>query len=104
MIGKYNGHYSYDKPFIMTNAPDEIGIYYLGLLNGDGSLGVLYVGRAKGEDVSIKSRLLNHLNNNEWPDVTHFGFCICDSEGEATAHEVSETKRLNYPKYNQRAG
>jgi len=90
MIGKYMGNYTYDKQFINLNAPENIGVYYMGTLNNNGSLGTLYVGRAKGNAVSIKSRLLDHINNNEWPDITHFGYVVCTSEAEV---EDLEKKR-----------
>lgn len=104
MADNYVGNYPYNKFSIITYAPDKIGVYYCGVLNNDRSLGVLYVGRAKGENISIKSRLLEHFNNSEWPDVTHFGFCVCSTESEVENLEKTETIRLECPKYNKRIG
>ena len=104
MIGNYKGHYPFNESSILTNAPNNIGVYYCGILNSDGSLGVLYVGRAKGENVTIRSRLLEHLNNDKWYDVTHFGFYPCSSEEEIENFEKLEIAHLNIPKYNKRIG
>ena len=56
------------------------------------------VGRGVG-DGGIRGRLLNHLRNDYWPDVTHFGYCVCSTAKEAEDFEASEIKRLQ-PKYN----
>lgn len=103
MIGAYNGHYNYDKLFVEINTPDRTGIYYMGELNPNGSLGVMYVGRALGQNVTIKSRLLEHINNNEWPDVTHFGYLVCDNQTEIDNFEKIEIVKF-HPKYNKRIG
>lgn len=97
---KYNGHYPYNKLSIISNAPDEIGVYFCGYISqANGSLATLYVGRAKGENVTIKSRLLNHLNDDNWPGVNHFGFIICQTPKEAENLETLEIQRLK-PNYN----
>lgn len=103
MIGEYKGHYSYDKLFINLSAPDSVGIYYMGDKNIDGSLVVTYVGRALGESVTIKSRLIDHLNKNEWLDVKYFGFRICTTQKEIEDLEKAEIVRLK-PIHNQRIG
>ncbi len=104
MIGDYKGNFPYSKFSIITNAPQNIGIYYCGAMNENGSLGVFYVGRAKGESVTIRSRLLDHFNNGEWSDITHFGFRTCSIEAEVESIEKSEVVRLNIPKYNKKVG
>ena len=104
MVNEYKGHFGYTKLSIVVNSPDEIGIYYMGILNSNGSLGVLNVGRAMGEQVTIKSRLLSHINSGEWPDITHFGFRVCSIPQEVEDLEKEETVRLGIPKYNKRIG
>ncbi len=99
MISDYYGHYSYNSKSISHNAADKIGVYYCGYVNENNRLSTLYVGRAAGDTDSIKSRLSDHLNNNRWPDVSHFGFYICDTKSEATDLEAKEIARLK-PKYN----
>ena len=104
MISNYQGHYFFNESSIINNAPQNIGVYYCGVLENNGNLGVFYVGRAKGENVTIRSRLLEHFNNDKWYDVTHFGFCLCSSEEEIENFEKLEIARLNTPKYNKRIG
>lgn len=64
-------------------------------------LKVLYVGRARGEGVSIKSRIYNHLKEDFWPGVTHFGFIVCSDISTIDTFEAIEILRLQ-PIYNQR--
>lgn len=96
---KYQGNYNYNKNIILTIAPEKIGIYYCGSLNSNNSLFPLYIGRAMGENVTIKSRLLDHLNNDRWPDVSCFGYIICQTPKEAEMLEASEIEKFK-PKYN----
>lgn len=102
-MSQYQGHFPYNLVFINTSAPLSIGVYYCGQPNPDGTLGVNYVGRAIGSNVSIRSRLQDHHRDDYWPEVTHFGFVEFSSEGEAAQFEQQEIARLN-PKYNQRVG
>ena len=99
MISNYYGHYSYNSNSISRNAIDKIGVYYCGYIGKNGKLSTLYVGRAAGDGVTIRSRLFDHLNNNRWPDVSHFGFRVCDTKSEAIDLEAKEIARLK-PKYN----
>lgn len=99
MISQYVGHHPFNRLTICVAAPEKQGVYYCGSLNSDGSLGVYYVGRAKGTGVSIRSRLLDHLNTDHWTAVTHFGFRLCSTDQEATDFEASEIRRLQ-PAYN----
>lgn len=99
MIGTYQGHFSYTKESISNNAPDSKGVYYMGSLNTNGKLGVSYVGKSSvGAD--MRGRLLSHLNNGEWDDVTHFGYKTCSTIEEADKLEAEEIARLK-PKHNQ---
>jgi excinuclease UvrABC nuclease subunit len=95
----YKGHHNYNKTSVMLFAPDTIGVYYCGIVNSSNSLSPLYIGRAIGENVTIRSRLFDHLNNDSWSGVTHFGYIICQTPREAEIFEASEIKRFQ-PRYN----
>lgn len=97
MIQTYKGHYPYNKKVVSNWNSTAIGVYYFGYLNTNG-LYVLYVGKATGDE-GIRGRLLQHLREDEWPDVSHFGYCICSTSQEAEDFEASEIKRLK-PKHN----
>jgi excinuclease UvrABC nuclease subunit len=99
MIKNYRGNYQYNKSSIIENASDEIGVYYCGYINSNNKLCPHYIGRAKGDGVSICSRLLDHLREDDWLDVSHFGFNVCTTKQEAENLEMEEIKRCN-PKYN----
>lgn len=100
MIYQYKGNYVYNKLSITQYASDGIGVYYCGYRNpSNNSLKPLYIGRAKGEGVSIKSRLLDHLRDDNWPDVNVFGYQECTTMKEAEDLEESEIKKYQ-PKYN----
>lgn len=100
MIYDYSGHYGFSKASIEQYAPDNWGVYYCGAVNASNTLITHYVGRATGDDVSIKIRLLDHERNQSWPDVSSFGFRICTTKTEAESLEAAEIKRLQ-PKYNE---
>jgi excinuclease UvrABC nuclease subunit len=100
MIAKYEGHFSYDYDTINDWDSSDIGVYYCGKKATNGSLAVFYIGSA-ASDKGIRGRLLQHLGEDKWSDVTHFGYCVCDTEDEALEHETSEIGRLQ-PKYNKR--
>ena len=89
------GNFPFNSWSIQENAPNDIGVYYLGGLNQAGSLVAHYVGKAAGLSSVIRNRLLDHHN-----DVSHFGYRICGSALEASALESAEIKRLQ-PKYNK---
>lgn len=99
MIYDYSGHHGYDKWSVTSKAPDNIGVYYCGVLNFKGLI-PLYIGRAIGENVTIKSRLLDHVRDDNWPEVTHFGYQICTTVKEAEDLEASEIASWK-PKYNK---
>jgi excinuclease UvrABC nuclease subunit len=99
MIYQYKGNYAYNKLSITQYASDGIGVYYCGSKNADGSLFPLYIGRAKGENVSIKSRLLDHFRDDNWSDVSIFGYRECTTMKEAEDLEAAEIAKFK-PKYN----
>jgi len=104
MIGQYSPNYLYNEISVRLNAPDSWGVYYCGTLNPNGSLFPYYVGRASDQNVTVKSRLLDHIRVGEWPDITHFVFVTCSTSQEAEQFEMTEIARLNNPKYNKRLG
>jgi excinuclease UvrABC nuclease subunit len=99
MVAKYQGHYHYNKPTVTNWKPDAIGVYYCGYPANNGGLNPLYIGKGTSEG-GIRARLLSHLDDDYWPDVTHFGYCICSTLKEAENFEAQEIYRCK-PKYNQ---
>ena len=97
MIHEYNGHYAYSEPVIKNWNDDSIGVYYCGVV-AENKLRPFYIGKGAG-DGGMRSRLLNHLTEDNWTDVTHFGFQRCDTIRETEAFEAEEIK-LYQPKYN----
>jgi hypothetical protein len=95
MVGSYQGNYSFNRFSISMAAPDDIGVYYCGWVDSGNLLHPLYIGRALGESTSIKSRLLNHLNDSSLEGVTHFGFRACDTATEASDFERQEIAAFN---------
>ena len=91
----YFGHFSFDTEAICQSAPDDVGIYYCGNLNPSGQLIPHYIGRAKGHETSIRSRLLDHVRSESWANVTHFGFRVCISASEASELEQQEIANFN---------
>ncbi len=76
-----------------------IGVYYCWAVNVFGGRECEYVGRAVG-DAGIRGRLLQHLAEDKWQDVTHFGYTECANAIEAVLLETNEIARLK-PKYNK---
>ncbi len=97
MIQPYKGHYQYNEKIVSDWNSTAIGVYYCGYPNTNG-LSVLYVGKAISDE-GIRGRLLQHLKEDKWPDVSHFGYCVCSTPKEAEDFEASEIKKLK-PKYN----
>ena len=89
----YQGHYSYSHPVISNWNNNQIGVYYCGFTLPNGNLSVLYVGRATGDN-GIRGRLLQHLGEDRWPNVTHFGYVVCDTVKDAEDFEATEIARL----------
>jgi len=64
-------------PAVISNAPNFRGVY---VLLQDGV--VIYIGRAAGDSVSIRSRLLSHFRGDEGPctaRATEYRFEITDA-------------------------
>jgi len=99
MVGTYQGHFSYNQLGILISAPQAQGVYYCGSLNNQNQLVPAYIGRAKGNGVTINSRLADHLRENKWVGVTHFGYVTCTTDQEAVAIEASEIAKWK-PAYN----
>ena len=98
MIHDYKGNYSYSQKVVSDWDSTAMGVYYCGIPNPNGTLKPLYIGVGTS-DGGMRSRLLDHLRDDNWPDVTHFGFCACDTAKEAEDFEAAEIKRCQ-PKYN----
>ena len=102
MISQYNGNFEYNRNSIQESAPSATGVYFC--VHFEQQLVIAdYIGKATGVGVSIKSRLLDHINSQHWPEVTHFGYILCTLPSEADRLEVSEIVRCG-PKYNKRLG
>ena len=95
MISEYKGPFTYSKPNITNWNSNQKGVYYL----FNNSNNVVYVGKATGLD-GIRGRLLEHLSERKWFDVTDFGYKVISTENEALRHEASEIKRLQ-PRHNK---
>lgn len=98
MTQSYEGHYFFNDATVRRWNSDAIGVYYCGTVAPNGNLNVHYIGRAVGVD-GIRGRLLQHLGENKWRDITHFGFRLCSTSHEAIDLEASEIA-LYSPKYN----
>ncbi len=98
MIYQFNGPYLFDNNTISNWNSTVIGVYYCGSKTPDGKLSVYYIGKSVA-DGGIRVRLLQHLSEKKWPDVTHFGYKQCDTSREAEQHELTEIATYK-PKYN----
>ena len=98
MIQPYQGHCEYSEGMIDLLDPDEIGVYYCGYKTPDNRLIPLYIGKGIS-DTGIRGSLLEHLKNENWPDVTHFGYQACDTVRESEALEKTEINEYK-PTYN----
>lgn len=94
----YPGPFLFDHGVVSKWQSTAIGVYFCGRLAPDGKFYPLYVGRAIGEG-GIRSRLLQHLLEDKWPDVTHFHFNVCTTEREAIDLEAMQIALIQ-PKYN----
>lgn len=99
MIYSYNGNYSYNEETVGNWNSSAIGVYYCGIILANGNLRPLYIGSGTGDN-GIKGRLLDHLRENYWSNVTHFGYQVCDTTDEARKFETEEIDRYK-PKYNK---
>jgi hypothetical protein len=73
-------------------------VYYCGAKTTDGWLSVYYIGKSVA-DGGMRGRLLQHLSEKKWPDVTHFGYQQCGSAAETETCELAEIAQYR-PKYN----
>ena len=99
MIYPFNSPYQYTAYTVEGWNSAVIGVYYCGFLNSNNQLVPLYIGKGTGEG-GIKSRLIDHLRDDYWPDVTHFGFHVCDYIHEADNYEATEILKYK-PRYNK---
>jgi len=99
MIHEFKGPYTYSEKVIEEWNSDAIGVYYCGFKLDNGNLKPLYIGKGTGKD-GIRSRLLDHLSDDYWSDVTHFGYHICDNVTETENFEAEEIAKYK-PKYNE---
>lgn len=99
MVQPYQGHYEYSDNVVKNWNSTATGVYYCGYRTAENNLAILYVGKAVGAD-GIRGRLLCHMREDHWPDVTHFGYHLANSELEATQWEAEEIARYK-PKYNK---
>lgn len=100
MISRYKGPFSFTQAIVGGWNSKAIGVYYCGSLNAKGELVCRYVGQACGME-GMRGRLLQHLSERKWNDVTHFGYRQCESTQEATELERLEIQRI-HPHYNIR--
>jgi len=98
MIHDYKGHYPYSAEIIENWDSTSIGVYYCGYKTQENKLIPLYIGKGAGEG-GMRSRLLDHLREDNWPDITHFGYRTCDTEAETEELEKTEIAKYK-PRYN----
>ena len=98
MIYQFKGPYLFDNATISGWNSSAIGVYYCGAKTADGKLAVSYIGKSVA-DGGMRGRLLQHLSERKWPDVTHFGYKQCDTAVETEHHELAEIAKYK-PKYN----
>ena len=98
MIYPFKSPFSYDSGTIKSWKSDAIGVYYCGVASSDGKLTIYYIGSGVSDD-GIRGRLLQHVSESKWYDVTHFGYHVCDTTKEALDWEKQEIVRYK-PKYN----
>lgn len=98
MINKtFQGPFLYREDIISGWDSNIKGIYYCGIKQNE-SIIPLYIGKATREG-GIKDRLLDHLREDNWPDITHFAYYALDNEKEIDNFEVLEIEKYK-PKYN----
>jgi len=99
MVYPYKGHYTYSQDVVSEWDSSAIGVYYCGYVDSDNKLSILYIGRGTGDD-GMRGRLLDHLQDDDWPDVSHFGYQVADTIKEVENWEAEEIARYK-PKYNK---
>lgn len=98
MIYEFKGPYLFDDATISGWNSTAIGVYYCGVKNMEGKLTVYYIGKSVA-DGGVRGRLLQHLSEKKWADVTHFGYEQCDTISETEKYELEEIAKYK-PKYN----
>jgi excinuclease UvrABC nuclease subunit len=98
MIYNFQGNYLFDQKTVSGWNSSAIGIYYCGYQNQKRELVPFYIGRAVSND-GIRGRLLQHLSENKWLDVSVFGYTQCTTPQEALNLEEQEIVKFQ-PKYN----
>ncbi len=99
MLYPFKGIYRFDTATVSGWDSNAIGVYYCGTKTAEGNLSIYYIGKSVA-DGGIRGRLLQHLSERKWSDVTHFGYEQCDSVAETERHELAEIARYK-PKYNR---
>jgi len=99
MANLYEGNFPYTRDIISAWKSSAIGVYLCGYLSTDSTvLYTLYIGRGVSEG-GMRARLLDHLREDSWPGVTHFGYYACNSVSEA--EELEARLIFQYkPRYN----
>ena len=95
----HKGPYTYNEEIVGGWDSTAIGIYYCGYLTTQGKLYPLYIGVGTSDE-GIRGRLLDHLNEDYWPDATHFVYRLCSTAQEALDWERREIA-AHRPKYNK---
>lgn len=93
------GWYTYDRFSICQNIYENVicVYYYVRYDPTDGKYFAVYVGSTeRGQE-----RLLEHLNAEEWPEVSHFGYVLFSTIAQAQEYEKSEIERLKPPRNKQ---
>ena len=98
MIYQFKGPHLYDSATIGGWNSTAIGVYYCGAITTDGKLSVYYIGKSVAAG-GMRGRLLQHLSERKWSDVTHFGYEQGDAASEVERHELAEIT-IYKPKYN----
>ena len=91
--------WTYSLGLVITDQ-DDFGVYEL----GDDNKNTVYYGSGR-----VKSRLLDHLNKQEYPAAKHYRIEYLESEEAARAREEQllrdyEGAHGTLPMYNQRTG
>lgn len=100
MISEFKGPYSYAEKIVREWNSSVPGVYYLGVKTPQNQMIIYYIGKAVAEG-GIRSRLLEHLSENKWDDVTHFGYHASQPLDVKAVNELEEEEIKKYsPKYN----
>ena len=99
MISDYKGHYAYNAKSVKELNSKVKGVYYIGFVNENKKLNVVYVGKGVSDE-GIRGRILDHLTQDNWKDANAFGYRTCTTKKEAGDLESNEIARLQ-PKYNK---